>query len=419
MGDRDQRAWTKPRWGALYGVQKLVLLMIQKDSVDGMPCFAATMPPPNLCLSTSDNDQGKEVLDALTPSLPHDFMRNLFLSKKIQTLVISGLTSAFLTACPPNEPEDNTSLLLLLLAPRTTTTTTTTTASTPPWTAAISGTTNNLNGIIYANSTFWAVGDAGTLVKSANGTSWTTVNLGGITTNLQAIIWTGTTYVIVGSGGQIAHSTDGTTWTTYTLTSTYTNYAIAFDGTTYVATGTSTGSDAALSLSTSLAGAGSWTQGTNGTSGPQRSLIVVGSAFYGVGNSGHNQRCTATCGTLGSWISSQLVGGTSMRGMVYQSPNFYIGAGNGNIFTPTTAWSTFGGPVLSETTAHNGIVYDGSRYVTVTAGGTVWAGTSTTSSSWTLRSRNTGVVFNGVAYDGSSKYVAVGNTGAIYTNPKY
>ena len=41
------------------------------------------------------------------------------------------------------------------------------------WTSRTSGTSNNLNGIIYGNSIFVAVGNSGTILTSSDGTPWT------------------------------------------------------------------------------------------------------------------------------------------------------------------------------------------------------------------------------------------------------
>ena len=44
------------------------------------------------------------------------------------------------------------------------------------WTSRTSGTTNDLNGVPYGNSTFLTVDFSGTILISSDGTSWTTIS---------------------------------------------------------------------------------------------------------------------------------------------------------------------------------------------------------------------------------------------------
>ena len=47
------------------------------------------------------------------------------------------------------------------------------------WTSRTSGTTNNLNGVTYGNSKFMIVGNSGTTLTSSDGTSWTSISRSG------------------------------------------------------------------------------------------------------------------------------------------------------------------------------------------------------------------------------------------------
>ncbi len=80
------------------------------------------------------------------------------------------------------------------------------------WDKRNSGTTNNLSGVTYVNSTFLAAGASGTILTSSNGTAWTSIT-SGTTNNLSGVTYGNSTLVMVGDNGTILTSADGTSWT--------------------------------------------------------------------------------------------------------------------------------------------------------------------------------------------------------------
>ncbi len=99
---------------------------------------------------------------------------------------------------------------------------------------------NILKGVAYSGTNYAAVGNAGQIVTSNNGTSWT--SRGTITTvTLNKVIWAGTQYVAVGDAvsgaGVIFTSPDGITWTSRVSGTPNNLHAIAWDGSLYVAVG--------------------------------------------------------------------------------------------------------------------------------------------------------------------------------------
>ena len=75
---------------------------------------------------------------------------------------------------------------------------------------------NNLNGIVYGNHTFVTVGDAGTILTSPDGVTWTSRS-SGTTYNLYGIVYSSDTFFAVGYNGSIIiTSPDGITWTSGT-----------------------------------------------------------------------------------------------------------------------------------------------------------------------------------------------------------
>ena len=83
------------------------------------------------------------------------------------------------------------------------------------WTPGVSGTTNDLTGILPVPGSFFVTGAGGTLLNSVDGSNWNpqTTNT---TNTLRGIafcgICPGVRYVAVGDSGTIITSTDGVTW---------------------------------------------------------------------------------------------------------------------------------------------------------------------------------------------------------------
>jgi len=80
------------------------------------------------------------------------------------------------------------------------------------WTKRTSGTTKNLYGVTYGNSTFVTVGDNGTILTSSDGTSWTK-RTSGTSEHLYEVTYGDGLFVTVGGNGDILTSSDGTSWT--------------------------------------------------------------------------------------------------------------------------------------------------------------------------------------------------------------
>ena len=73
---------------------------------------------------------------------------------------------------------------------------------------------NYLYGVAYGNNQFVAVGDAGTILTSPDGSTWTS-QTSGTQGLLQAVTYGDSLFVAVG-GHAIFTSPDGTTWTVQT-----------------------------------------------------------------------------------------------------------------------------------------------------------------------------------------------------------
>ena len=74
---------------------------------------------------------------------------------------------------------------------------------------------NPLYYIIYNNGLFYAVGNSGTIIKSSDGISWSSIN-SGTTGHLRGIHYGNGIFVAIGSSGTIITSSDATSWTSST-----------------------------------------------------------------------------------------------------------------------------------------------------------------------------------------------------------
>ena len=87
--------------------------------------------------------------------------------------------------------------------------------NTSTWYSQVSGTSENLNSIIWANNLFVAVGDNGTIITAPiDATTWT-VRTSGTTENLQDITYNADAgeWVVVGENNTVMRSTNANTWT--------------------------------------------------------------------------------------------------------------------------------------------------------------------------------------------------------------
>jgi len=86
-----------------------------------------------------------------------------------------------------------------------------TSADSVTWIPQVSGTTNRLNGIKYGTDGFVAVGDASTILESPDGIAWTQ-RTSPVTNRLSAVAYGAGRYVAVGTEGCIVTSADGVNW---------------------------------------------------------------------------------------------------------------------------------------------------------------------------------------------------------------
>lgn len=278
------------------------------------------------------------------------------------------------------------------------------------WTNQVSGTTNNLNAVIYNAPNFMAVGNGGIVLVSPDGTNWTSQSVGA-TNNLYGLIFsTNGLYVAVGARGAIFTSADGVDWTNQTahLLAAFDLYGVCQGGGLLVAVGF----DHAILTSA---------DGTNWTAQATGSGTNFFGAAYGNGRyvaAGFGSSISSTDGT--NW-SNSTVG--PIRGLTFAN-GIFVGVGGA---TP----GTVGGYIaispdgVTWSSQHSGIITENLSAITwgngfyVTVGGYAFESSSAQvilsspdAVHWTERVGYSSNLLNGVTY-GNGSFVTVGNGGTI------
>jgi len=211
------------------------------------------------------------------------------------------------------------------------------------WTKRTSGTTKNLYGVTYGNSTFVTVGDNGTILTSSDGTTWTERD--GLRSTwatpkyLKGVTYRKKLFVAVGRNGLILNSPDGITWKQRKSGTKYNLVGITY---------------------TSSCGKAEWKELFGG--------LCKNGIFVGVGKNG--KIVTSFDGNW--WVKRTYVLPTWLNGVTYGNGTFVTVGDNGVILTsfdgiswtkrtsggqPTTTTivsvSDSGGNIQIESTNHN------------------------------------------------------------------
>ena len=142
----------------------------------------------------------------------------------------------------------------------------------------IAFTTAILNSIANNETTIVAVGEAGTVAISGDGTSWDVANrLSSLTIN--DIEWDGSQFVLVGDSGVFATSSDGQDWDSLTTPGSAQLLGIGSDGAGYVAVGNQG------SIVSSVDGV-TWFQQDSETTQQLNAVASSGSEYIAVGRGG-------------------------------------------------------------------------------------------------------------------------------------
>lgn len=273
------------------------------------------------------------------------------------------------------------------------------------WTVRSPDATNNtLESVLWTGDGYFAGGTNGTLLTSADGTTWEDHPMPiSVTGALSSIVQTENQLVAVGSSsiGRVLTSPDGETWTWHLPTGGALN-DVVWTGNQLVAVGVS------ATIQTSADGE-TWTSQTSGASGELRSIAWTGSLFVVVGGFG------------GIWTSPDSETWTAQSSGTTTTPYYSIvwtgsqlvAVGNGGRILTSPDGETWTRYSPSTSSQLNGVTWTGTQLVAVGGGGTTI--TSPDGETWTEETPAEGTLTD-VIWTGT-QLVAVGAAGGIYTSP--
>ena len=270
---------------------------------------------------------------------------------------------------------------------------------------------NMMEAVAWSGSTYAAVGAMGTIMTSTDGVSWT-VQKSGVekyehSKDLTDVIWTGTQFVATGIRGVILTSPDGVNWTVIDFnTSTGFFNTVNWNG-SQLLTFINYFSSSRPIVSTDGV---TWTWGDDYVSGKYNGIHWDGTQYVAVGSTGISGQGIVATSTNGlNWVvetntitrSLYDVTKTDSQYIAVGSSNVHVTSPNGKVWTEQT-------PLPS---ALRSVTWTGSQVVG--AGSKIYTSPTGNDSSWTERTDITGsekyVSFRDVIWTGS-QYVSAGSS---------
>ena len=251
--------------------------------------------------------------------------------------------------------------------------------------------------------------------------SWTTAtqNINLSSDYWYALAYGGNKFVALGGAGYISTSTDGTIWTQATQNTNLGNnswLALAYDGSKFVAL-SSTGY-----ISTSTDGT-TWTQATENTNLGSRTWAVLaydGTKFVALSILGYIS--TSTNGTTWTQATQNTnLGLKSWSALTYDGTKFVALSYDGGYISTSTDGTTWTQATQNTNLGDNAwrtLAYDGNKFVALSSIG--YISTSTDGTTWNQAIYNANLGLNSwlaLAYDGT-KLVALGQNGYISIGTK-
>ena len=241
------------------------------------------------------------------------------------------------------------------------------------WTLVDTGTRQEIESVVYADSRFLAVGEAGTITTSSDGTSWSPSQVPNLT-DYYAITHGESMVVAAGDDGVILTTTDGGSWTRRTTPTTRNLHAAHYANGLFVAGGRR---GTLLTSPDSV----SWTSRASGIANYVERISWADGLWVGVGE--HGDLTTSLNGV--NWT------GRSTGSPYSDHEGVAFGAGR---------WVAVGG-YFKDPQYENGAIT------------TIY--TSPNGIAWTLAPLNAGKRLRDVVF-ASGKFVAVGNDGLVATS---
>lgn len=268
------------------------------------------------------------------------------------------------------------------------------------WTSRSSGSTATLNKVIWTGSNFLAVGNNQVVVSSTNGVTWSTIYTGTTNYHFRSVLWDGSKYVAAGSSGLngIYTSSTGTAWTARTSPNSL--YGVTWSGSLYVAVGFDGNATSTDGLS--------WTSYTAPFSSVWRSVTFDGTNFY-AGLRGGNAK--SSDGVNWSLLDELYIPGPIIRAFSSNDSRCFVTGTNtisysddGIVFTETS----------SATSTNRDVSASGSNVVVVADQGKVLYSTDN-GLNFSFGTSGTTASFTSVHVDGSNAVAAVNDKSILYS----
>ncbi len=265
-------------------------------------------------------------------------------------------------------------------------------------------TTEDLEAVVYGNGSFIAVGRNGTIVSSADGVLWTSLN-SGTTKWIKAITYSNQMFKAVGWEGVYLTSDDGQQWNVQILaTSNDYHNDIIYAGGLYVVVGYFNDIAPRGNAINSVDGI-NWDVDTMGFAAYHYG-IAYGANTYVVAGSAGKILSSPDCDI---WTEETSGSGPNLISVYFANNLFVVVGADGFILSSANGqnWSIVG-TVTSETLFEVQFCHD--TWVAVGANGTLL--TSKAGDNWAARNSSTNSNLKGIAF-GNNTVVAVGENGLI------
>ena len=284
------------------------------------------------------------------------------------------------------------------------------------WNTSPSGTSQNLNGVYFVDSsTGWAVGAVGTILKTENsGISWLAQTSGVPATSLEDIAFSGagaSTGIVVGASGLILRTTDAFTWQTMNGSTSNNLFGVSW----VVNTSTVWAAGASGTVRVSTDSGNSWKNGDPFGSiigAPTfRAIFAINDlTLWATGDSGALW-LTNNAGT--SWTNMNPLGTENLRDIFFVGPSTGFVVGNSYVWKTMNSGSSSWPTIFSTSTNVNAVHFVSTDTGWVVGASGVVVSSTDSGKNFITEVSSTTANLNDVFFLNSIVGFAVGNSGAI------
>lgn len=280
-----------------------------------------------------------------------------------------------------------------------------------PWTIGTPLTVNDFLSIAFGNNTYVTVGDAATVfagpysyTSTGGVTAWTQVTSLPVTvsTNLRSVIHDGSSFVALGDDGSVIKSSNSTTWEAATaIAPTSALNALAYNAATYVAVG----DDGLIYTNTSSGITEAWIAQTSGTANNLYGVSFVNDRFIAVGALG--TLLTSIDGI--TWTTQSSNTNSTLRQVAFGADN-YVSVGDAGAVVSSVDATTWTAQTIPTTESFRSIIFGVDlQFIAVGTTGLLAYSLTGTDGSWAVT--NAGLIdLNSIA--SNAVFIATGAAGA-------